>query len=550
MTVTVTHSKISSIPDGADTTVVRPSDWNASHTLVGLGTAAELNAGVANGVATLNADGQVPSSQLSGLVTSVTGTAPVVSSGGATPAISMAVANTSTNGYLTSTDWNTFNGKQTSFGSQTANYVYAAPNGSSGNPTFRAIVPQDLGTGSPSSSNYLRGDGTWQSVSSAPAGSNTQVQFNNSGAFGAASTFTWNGSSLSVPALAATTSVTTPLLQSSASNLVITASTGIVDASANTGALKIPIGTTAQRPTGATGMIRQNSTTGNPEWWDATTSTWLQFSQAAGYSVNYLVVAGGGGGGSNGGGGGGAGGLLTSSATFSSGTAYTITVGAGGAGGPNNGSGGNNQGVVGSNSVISTIATSLGGGYGGGGYGVVATVGGSGSSGGGGGGNSSTLAPLGGAGTSGQGFAGGQANISASAYGAGGGGGASAVGSNGSSSAGGNAGNGVSSSISGSTVTYAGGGGGGSDSGTGGTGGSGGGGNGSASGNGVAGTSNTGGGGGGGYGSATAVSVGGAGGSGVVIISYFGSQRGTGGTITSSGGYTIHTFTSSGTYNA
>ena len=44
-------------------------------------------------------------------VTSVTGTAPVVSSGGTTPAISMAAATTSVNGYLTSTDWNTFNGK-------------------------------------------------------------------------------------------------------------------------------------------------------------------------------------------------------------------------------------------------------------------------------------------------------------------------------------------------------------------------------------------------------------------------------------------------------
>jgi hypothetical protein len=44
-------------------------------------------------------------------VLSVTGTAPVVSSGGTTPAISMAAANTTTNGYLTSTDWNTFNNK-------------------------------------------------------------------------------------------------------------------------------------------------------------------------------------------------------------------------------------------------------------------------------------------------------------------------------------------------------------------------------------------------------------------------------------------------------
>ncbi len=47
-----------------------------------------------------------------GTVTSVTGTAPVVSSGGATPAISMAAATTSVNGYLTSTDWTTFNNKQ------------------------------------------------------------------------------------------------------------------------------------------------------------------------------------------------------------------------------------------------------------------------------------------------------------------------------------------------------------------------------------------------------------------------------------------------------
>ena len=45
-------------------------------------------------------------------VTSVTGTAPVVSSGGTTPAISMAAATTSVSGYLTSTDWTTFNNKQ------------------------------------------------------------------------------------------------------------------------------------------------------------------------------------------------------------------------------------------------------------------------------------------------------------------------------------------------------------------------------------------------------------------------------------------------------
>jgi hypothetical protein len=64
MTVTVKHPFVSTIPDDADTSIVRPSNWNADHTIVGLGTAAELNAGTANGVATLDASGKVPASQI------------------------------------------------------------------------------------------------------------------------------------------------------------------------------------------------------------------------------------------------------------------------------------------------------------------------------------------------------------------------------------------------------------------------------------------------------------------------------------------------------
>jgi hypothetical protein len=45
-------------------------------------------------------------------VTSVTATSPVASSGGTTPVISMPAATSSVSGYLTSTDWNTFNNKQ------------------------------------------------------------------------------------------------------------------------------------------------------------------------------------------------------------------------------------------------------------------------------------------------------------------------------------------------------------------------------------------------------------------------------------------------------
>jgi trimeric autotransporter adhesin len=64
-------------------------------------------------------------------VTSVTGTSPVVSSGGATPAISLA------SGY-----GDTLN----PYASKTANNFLAAPNGTAGVPTFRAIVSADIPT--------------------------------------------------------------------------------------------------------------------------------------------------------------------------------------------------------------------------------------------------------------------------------------------------------------------------------------------------------------------------------------------------------------------
>jgi len=66
--------------------------------------------------------------QYTGTVTAVTGTSPIVSSGGNTPAISIPAANGSTNGYLTSTDWTTFNNK----GSGTVTSVSALTLGTTG----------------------------------------------------------------------------------------------------------------------------------------------------------------------------------------------------------------------------------------------------------------------------------------------------------------------------------------------------------------------------------------------------------------------------------
>lgn len=91
----------------------------ASGTITLAGTLAVANGGTGATTAgdALTSLGAYPASNPSGFtsntgtVTSVSGTAPISSSGGATPAISISQATTSTDGYLSSTDWNTFNNK-------------------------------------------------------------------------------------------------------------------------------------------------------------------------------------------------------------------------------------------------------------------------------------------------------------------------------------------------------------------------------------------------------------------------------------------------------
>ena len=88
------------------------TDWN---TFNGKQNAITLTTTGTSGAATLvGATLNIPQYQAAGTyVTSVTGTSPIVSSGGTTPAISIPAATTSVNGYLTSADWTTFNNKFT-----------------------------------------------------------------------------------------------------------------------------------------------------------------------------------------------------------------------------------------------------------------------------------------------------------------------------------------------------------------------------------------------------------------------------------------------------
>jgi P2-related tail formation protein len=113
-------------------------------------------------------------------VTSVAATSPVTSSGGTTPTIAMPAATTSVSGYLTSTDWNTFNGKAASF-TYTSTYI-----------------PYGQGTTTPNQSSSLTFDGTTQNAPIQRASNGLMV---NSNTVSASYTIASGDSAMSVGAI-------------------------------------------------------------------------------------------------------------------------------------------------------------------------------------------------------------------------------------------------------------------------------------------------------------------------------------------------------------
>jgi hypothetical protein len=138
-----------------------------------------------------------------GTVTSVTGTAPVVSSGGATPAISMAAATGSVNGYLTSTDWTTFNNK----GNGTVTSVAALTLGTTGTDvsssvatgTTTPVITLNLPTAS-STNRGLLSSADWTTFNNKGSGTVTSVT-------GTAPVVSSGGTTPAISMAAATTSV-------------------------------------------------------------------------------------------------------------------------------------------------------------------------------------------------------------------------------------------------------------------------------------------------------------------------------------------------------
>lgn len=322
----------------------------------------------------------------------------------------------------------------------------------------------------------------------------------------------------------------------------------------STGALTLPSGTTAQRPSSpVNGMTRFNTTLGSPEWYSSVANDWVLFSDVPGYSAEIFAWGGGGGGSQSTGGGGGAAYGTTSFVSLQS---LAVVIGGGGAYRPPNSSPG--PAVPGGGGVAGSIGFS---GQGGGYSGIFLT--------------SATQANAwliaGGGGGSGYNYSGGAgggaAGVTGSGDNSGTGGTQSAGGLGGNSQGGGTDGSALQGGTSGTTGDLGGGGGGGGGYWGGGAGW-----------NGDTPSGNAGGGGGsaffktgtitgpvltagsgatpgdvgnslrGSYGNGGASGADGT--QGVLIIRYLGAQRGTGGTVTSSGGYTYHTFTTAGTYTA
>ena len=181
MPITVKHTKVSAIPDDADTSLVRPSDWNADHTLVGLGTMAEQNAnsvaitgGTISGVSGIGTVTSVAATAGTGI--SVTGS-PITTSG------TLNITNTAPDQVVSLTGAGT-----TSISGSYPNFTITSTGGSGGG---------DVSGPASSTDNALtRFDGTTGKLIQ-----NSVVTVGDAGAVSGVTT------------LAASTSVTTPIIQ-------------------------------------------------------------------------------------------------------------------------------------------------------------------------------------------------------------------------------------------------------------------------------------------------------------------------------------------------
>jgi hypothetical protein len=164
MPISVKHTYVSSIPDSGDTTLVQPSNWNADHTLVGLGTMAEQDANNVNitggsGTFTIVTTPTVQTNSSAGLaLKNSAGTTQISMGAGGGDNVTISVPVNMTNINITGT---------TSFNSAQGIAGQVLTSAGTGNTPVWGAAP-----------------------AAAAGGSNTQIQFNNSGVLAGNSTYT------------------------------------------------------------------------------------------------------------------------------------------------------------------------------------------------------------------------------------------------------------------------------------------------------------------------------------------------------------------------
>ena len=219
--LSITHSFVSTKADGTDTTVVRPSNWNATHVVGGSVAFSELTGNIAvsqmaGGTGALattfwRGDGTW-AAPAAGAVSSVFGRTGAVVAAANDYSFSQLSGNIATTqmgsgtGASSTTFWRGDGtwaapaaGAVSSVFGRTGAVVAAANDYSFAQLSGNIATTQMGGGTGASATTFWRGDGSWATPAGGggtPGGANTQIQYNSAGAFAGSSNLTFDGTNI------------------------------------------------------------------------------------------------------------------------------------------------------------------------------------------------------------------------------------------------------------------------------------------------------------------------------------------------------------------